>query len=190
ILSLAETRGLPVIEDCAQAWMARHDGRLVGTMGAIGCFSLQQTKHITTGEGGIIVTRDPTLAKRMLLFINKGWPYGEPGPDHESFGLNYRMTELQGAVALAQFAKLPELIERRVTSANVLSELLGGIRGLRPMPIAPGSECTYWRYVLLLDERDARRREVVRSELMRLGVQVPATQHFRKPAFLTPLFQT
>src|SRR6185436_1846800 len=93
ILSLAETRGLPVIEDCAQAWMARHDGRPVGTMGAIGCFSLQQTKHITTGEGGIIVTRDPTLAKRMLLFINKGWPYGEPGPDHESFGLNYRMTE-------------------------------------------------------------------------------------------------
>src|SRR5262245_47638183 len=61
ILELATTRRLPVIEDCAQAFLARYDGRRVGTFGAIGCFSLQQGKHITTGEGGLVVTNDEAL---------------------------------------------------------------------------------------------------------------------------------
>ena len=63
ILELARSRGLPVIEDCAQAYLASENGRMVGTFGAIGCFSLQQGKHITTGEGGLVVTDDPRLAR-------------------------------------------------------------------------------------------------------------------------------
>src|SRR5438128_10943415 len=72
ILSLARARDIPVIEDCAQAFLAGHEGRPVGTLGAIGCFSLQQGKHVTTGEGGLVVTNDDALARRMFLFINKG----------------------------------------------------------------------------------------------------------------------
>ena len=81
-------------------------GKLVGTIGDIGCFSLQQGKHITTGEGGLVVTNNADYARRMFLFINKAWGYGDPQPDHYFLALNYRMTELQGAVAVAQLDKL------------------------------------------------------------------------------------
>src|SRR5262249_52029971 len=100
ILALARERGLPVIEDCAQAFLARSGGRLVGALGAIGAFSLQQGKHITTGEGGIVLTDDAELSRRSFLFINKAWGYGDPKPDHYFLALNYRTSELQGAVAL------------------------------------------------------------------------------------------
>ena len=82
----------------------------VGTIGAIGCFSLQQGKHITTGEGGLVVTDDAALARRMFLYINKAWGYGDQKPDHYFLALNYRMSELQGAVAVAQLPKLPEVV--------------------------------------------------------------------------------
>ncbi len=88
-------------------------GAFVGTLGAIGCFSLQQGKHITTGEGGIVVTDDPALARRMYLFINKAWGYGDPKPDHYFLALNYRMSELQGAVALAQLESSRPWSQRR-----------------------------------------------------------------------------
>jgi dTDP-4-amino-4,6-dideoxygalactose transaminase len=98
IMELARARNLPVIEDCAQSFLARHGGQHVGTFGAIGCYSLQQRKHITTGEGGLVSTGDGALARRMFLFINKAWGYGDPKPDHYFLALNYRMSELQGAV--------------------------------------------------------------------------------------------
>ncbi len=72
---LAERRGVPLLEDCAQAWLARYpDGRLAGTAGAASCFSLQQWKHITCGDGGLVVTEDLELARRIRLFADKGWP--------------------------------------------------------------------------------------------------------------------
>ena len=82
IMALSRLRGIPVIEDCAQAFLARVHGRLIGTIGKIACFSLQQGKHITTGEGGLVGTDDDALARRINLFINKGWGHGDPDPDH------------------------------------------------------------------------------------------------------------
>jgi len=105
IMELAAARNLPVIEDCAQAFLASYGGKAVGTIGRIGCFSLQQGKHITTGEGGIVTSDDDALARRMYLYINKAWGYGDAKPDHYFLALNYRMSELQGAVALAQLPK-------------------------------------------------------------------------------------
>src|SRR6185369_1903172 len=73
IMRVADKAGIPVIEDCAQAFLATDQDRLVGTIGAIGAFSLQQGKHMTTGEGGIVVTKDPKLARWMILFSDKAW---------------------------------------------------------------------------------------------------------------------
>ena len=98
ILELAQTHNLPLIEDCAQAFLATYEGRNVGTLGTIGCFSLQQGKHMTCGEGGIVVTSDEALARRMFLFINKGFGYGDPNPDH------YFIVP-DGAVGLARILK-------------------------------------------------------------------------------------
>jgi dTDP-4-amino-4,6-dideoxygalactose transaminase len=189
ILALAGARGLPVIEDSAQAFLARSGGRAVGGIGAIGCFSLQQGKHMTTGEGGLITTNDPALAHRLRLFVNKAWDYGGPAPDHGFLALNYRMSELQGAVGLAQLDKLDVCVETRVRLAARLSEALSGLDGIEPPWVATGNEHTYWRYLLSVDE------ELVpggpRALAEELGSRgVPAQPNYiGKPAFECGLFR-
>src|SRR5262249_25624891 len=130
ILALGRDRGIPVIEDSAQSYLGQSKGRLTGTMGQVGCFSTQQGKHITSGEGGFVVTDDAALARRMRVFVNKAWPYGEPNPDHEFIALNYRTTELQSAVLLAALPKLDANVKTRISNAQVLSERLDGIPGI------------------------------------------------------------
>jgi perosamine synthetase len=148
ILDLADQHGIPVIEDCAQAYGATYGGRQIGTLGAIGCFSLQQGKHITTGEGGIVVTNDPDLARRMRLFIDKAWGYGDPKPDHYFVALNGRMTELQGAVALAQLGKLDHSIAQRVNMAARLTDAIGHLPGIDLIDAPQGSVQSFWKFGL------------------------------------------
>ncbi|MCL6545538.1 MAG: DegT/DnrJ/EryC1/StrS family aminotransferase, partial [Bryobacteraceae bacterium] len=139
ILQVTGPRGIPVIEDCSQAYLASFGGRLAGVMGAIGVFSLQQGKHITAGEGGLVITCDAALARRVRLFSDKAWGYGDPAPDHYFLALNYRMTELQGAVARAQLRKLDDFVERRRRSAAHLSFLLADLPGFTLPAAAPGA---------------------------------------------------
>ncbi|GAA0912963.1 DegT/DnrJ/EryC1/StrS family aminotransferase [Nonomuraea longicatena] len=122
--ALADAHGLALIEDCAQAWLAElPDGRYAGTAGHVATLSLQQWKHITCGDGGLTLTDDDGLARRMRLFADKGWDRSV-GRYHESFGLNYRMTELQAAVARAQLVKLPGVLAaRRRTAERLVAEL-------------------------------------------------------------------
>lgn len=151
IEALAEKKNLPIIEDCAQAFLATHRDRYVGTIGKIGAFSLQQGKHITTGEGGLVVTNDETIARRIYLFINKAWGYGDAAPDHYFLALNYRMSELQGAVALAQLEKLDRAVERRMLLANIMTKWLDGATGIET-PVQPlEGRGVFWRYAIRLD---------------------------------------
>ncbi len=139
------------IEDCAQAWLTRcADGRLAGTTGSIGCFSLQQWKHITCGDGGLAITGDPALARRMRLFADKGWPREDGRRRHAGFGLNYRMTELAGAVARAQLAKLDGVLAARRRTAARLIEAIAGLPGLR-LPEADVQAHAWWLFPLVLD---------------------------------------
>lgn len=148
ILALARRRGIPVIEDCAQAYGATYGGRPLGTLGAIGCFSLQQGKHITTGEGGIVVASCPALARRVRLFVDKAWGYGDPQPDHYFAALNGRMTELQGAVALAQLGKLAHSVERRVTLGARMARALEGLPGIEVIASPAEGVQSYWKFAL------------------------------------------
>lgn len=151
IMEIARSRNIPVIEDCAQAFGASIDGKLIGTFGDIGCFSLQQGKHITSGEGGLVVSNDESLARRMYLFINKAWGYGDPKPDHYFLALNYRMNELTGAVALAQLQKLADFIERRTAIAAAMTKGLTDLPGVHPPAVEPGMKHTYWKYCLRVE---------------------------------------
>jgi perosamine synthetase len=151
IEALAQKRGISIVEDCAQAFLAKHRDRYVGTIGRIGTFSLQQGKHITTGEGGLVVTDDDVLARRIFLFINKAWGYGDPAPDHYFLALNYRMSELQGSVGLAQLEKLERAVERRILLASIMTKWLDGIPGIGT-PVLPDDGCgVFWRYAIRLD---------------------------------------
>ncbi len=192
ILDLARRRGIPILEDCAQAFLAREQGRMVGTMGAVGAFSLQQGKHITCGEGGLVVTDDDTLARRMFLFINKAWGYGDPNPDHTFLALNYRLSELQGAVALAQLPRLEPFVERRIANAARLTAALRGLSGLSGIAtprVRPGSVHTYWRYCLRVDPRVVPGGSVaLGAHLKQMGIAA-APRYIQKPAFECEVFQ-
>lgn len=145
--ALADEHGLALIEDCAQAWLATSpDGRPVGRVGEVGCFSLQQWKHITCGDGGLVITDDDRLAHTMRLFADKGWDRAV-GRHHVSFGLNYRMTELQAAVARAQLVKLPWVVEARRRTAARLLKALDGLAGVR-LPEPEGH--AWWLFPLVL----------------------------------------
>ena len=183
IMELANARGIHVIEDCAQAYQASVDGRPVGTLGSIGCFSLQQGKHITTGEGGLVVTDDEELARRVFLFINKAWGYGDAKPDHYFLALNYRMNELQGAVALAQLGKLDFSVSQRRLMAARLDQSLTGLEGLATPYVAEGATHSYWKYCLWVDNEHLPGGPVALGAKLKDQNIASAPRYIQKPAF-------
>jgi perosamine synthetase len=185
LMQLAQQRGVPVIEDCCQAYLARSQGKVVGTIGAVSCFSLQQGKHVTTGEGGLVVTDDDALARRIRLFVNKAWPYGEEDPDHEFLALNSRMSELQGAVGKAQIDKLEEGVGARRRTAARLTGRLDGVVGVDAPWVAPGDEHSYWRYAVQIDaSRFPQGPDGFARQLREQGI-VSTPRYVKKPAFQT-----
>jgi perosamine synthetase len=183
IMQLADANRLPVIEDCAQAYLARCQGRLVGTFGALACFSLQQGKHVTAGEGGLLVTNNGSLARRARLFVNKAWPYGEAQPDHEFLALNYRLSELQAAVARAQLTKLAHFVDRRVAAAKRLTGHLDAEDGLGVPVDQPGSEPSYWRYCVRVDDAHVPGGPDALAPRLRAHGVAAGARYIRKPAF-------
>ena len=189
IIELASARKIPVIEDAAQAFMAEYDGAKIGSMGAIGCFSLQQGKHITTGEGGIVTTNDDALARRMFLFINKAWGYGDANPDHYFLALNYRISELQAAVAVGQLEKLDFSVSSRVKTANKLTEMLQNIDGIETPRVAAGAKHVYWKYCLNVDESKIEGGAVGMARLLKEKNIFSAPRYIVKPAFACEVFR-
>ncbi len=188
IRQLAEERGLVLIEDAAQAFGATRDGRRVGTFGKVAAFSLQQGKHITSGEGGIVATDDDDIARRVFLYVNKAWGYGDPKPDHYFPALNYRLTELQGAVLLAQLPRLDEFIASRRAAATRLRDRLAGTPGLT-LPSDPASGThTWWKFAFFVDA------DLVEGGARALGQKMQAAgvacvpHYIQKPAFECALF--
>ena len=183
ILALAAKHGLPVLEDSAQAYLATYKGRLCGTMGDIAAFSFQQGKHMTTGEGGMVLSGNPDLARRARVWADKGWNYDPKAPDHEFMGLNYRMTELQGAVGLAQLRKLPEMVEARVRSVGALLERIEDIAGVKVATVDPDAQATWWRIPLLIDEEETGVSPAdIESTLVRVKVWAKAG-YISRPTF-------
>ena len=183
IMTLAEDRGIPVIEDCAQSYLATQNGRLTGTIGDIGAFSLQQGKHMSTGEGGMVISNSDAYARRMVLFSDKAWGYGDPNPDHYFLALNYRMTELQGAVARAQLAKVKSTVLARQSTANQLTSLLKDVDGLTLPSTLPGCTHVYWKYPVIVDPQVIEGgSDAFGAELKKNGVFC-APRYIQKPAF-------
>ena len=164
IMALAEKHGLKVIEDCAQANGATYKGRPVGGIGHVGCFSFCQDKIITTGgEGGMLTTNDETVWRRAWEFKDHGKSYQavyhrEHAPGfrwlHESFGTNWRMTEMQAAIGRIQLRKLPEWTSNRRTNMNRLFDALEGHPLLRvPRAGVEFGHAAYKAYVYVRPER-------------------------------------
>ncbi|MBK6506672.1 MAG: DegT/DnrJ/EryC1/StrS family aminotransferase [Ignavibacteria bacterium] len=147
IMMIARKHNLKVIEDCAQSPMASYKGRLVGTIGDVGIFSLNYHKHIHTGEGGMIVTNDAVIAEKVQLIRNHGEAVVEGKKTKDlwnTYGFNYRMTEMEAAVGIEQLKKLPALLEQRIERAEFLSAALGKLPGIIPPTVKEGCKHVYY----------------------------------------------
>ena len=160
ILTLCEERGLYLVEDCAQAHGARYKGRSVGTIGDIGCWSFCQDKIMTTGgEGGMVTTNRRDWFEAMWAFKDHGKSWQavharqhRPGFRwlHESFGSNYRMTEMQAAIGRVQLRRMPEWGRTRRASAERIWNAASHIQALRaPKPPADCEHAAYKAYVFV-----------------------------------------
>ena len=188
IIEMAEKHDIYVIEDCAEALLAEYKGNYVGTIGNLGIFSFQQSKHMTTGDGGIAITDDEELARNASFFTDKGWDRSVSGPrSYVSFGLNYRMNELTGAVALAQLEKLKDAVDKRRELASWLTKQMQGTDGIGLPKIIDGAKHTYWFYPIKVDhERLGISNEEFAKALNHEGIS--AGTWIGKPLYLGPIF--
>ena len=153
IVALCQPRGIGVVEDCAQSWGTRLHGRLVGSFGTAGCYSTNDFKHISTGDGGFVALNDPALYRRVNNYSDKHYDRlfkGELGKAH--FGMNYRMSELQGAVAVAQLEQVETITSRHHELGERLAAGLQGLPGARILRPISGGYSTYWWTSLFIDE--------------------------------------
>jgi perosamine synthetase len=182
IMRIAEDRNLLVIEDCAEAHGAEYRGVKVGSFGAISCFSFYGNKIITTGEGGMCLTNDNELAEKMRLLRDHGmskkikyW--------HDVVGFNYRMTNLQAALGVAQLKRLSFLISKKRQIAQEYENLLKGFNNVVPAKEMEWAKSVYWLYSILV-KRELRDRII--SDLGRKGID---TRPFFFPIHVLPPYK-
>jgi dTDP-4-amino-4,6-dideoxygalactose transaminase len=163
ILRLAKARRIKVIEDCAQSYLCYYKGRLAGTMGDMGCFSLNDFKHISAGDAGMVLTDDDKLAERAQLFLDKGYARDGSGRRPPFLAPNYRPSELHAAVAIAQLRKLPGIVAQRNRLGDRLTEKIKGVPGISPHKVLPGGKSSYWFY---MGRMDPKRLKVSRNDFV------------------------
>ena len=149
IMSIAKKHGISVIEDCAQAHGAIYKGRIVGSIGDINCFSFFGNKLITTGEGGMCLTRNTELADRMRSLRNHGRA-GTSEYKHEMLGYNYRMTNMQAALGVAQTEKIGKILRAKKEIEKWYNDILTGTVTLPPQ--MEWAEPICWIYSILTDK--------------------------------------
>ncbi len=184
---IADKHKLVLIEDCAQAWGARYDGQPVGTIGHIACFSLQQSKQITCGDGGVVGSNDERFGPLLQRFGDKGANRAHPGLQ-QLFATNYRMSELQAAFAAAQLTRLETIASTRTKVGAVLGEKLGDVPGVTPHGVDPADRATYWFYMLRMDPAKLKceRAQFVKA-LVAEGVPASAG-YIAVPLYGNPVF--
>lgn len=151
VIELANRHGLKIIEDAAQVHGGEYKGRKCGGLGDISCFSFFANKIITTGEGGMLLTNDDSYADRARKLRNL---YFEPGRRfvHRKLGFNYRLTNMQAAIGLAQTEKIDRLVKRKVEIGQYYLSKLKGIPGIQ-LPIQrEWAKNVYWMFGVILDE--------------------------------------
>jgi len=148
---LAERHGLAIVEDAAEAHGAEYGGRRVGGLGTLGCFSFYANKIITTGEGGMVVTDDEALAGRMRDLRNLCFRR-ERRFLHTELGHNFRMTNMQAAIGVAQVKRIDEHLARKRRMAELYTQRLRGVAGLIQPVERPGVRNVYWMYGVVLDD--------------------------------------
>jgi dTDP-4-amino-4,6-dideoxygalactose transaminase len=190
IMELARSRGIPVLEDCAQAHGAKYKGRLVGTIGDLAAFSTMSGKHHATGaQGGVVWTGDEELAWRVKRFSDRGKPFNLPeAGGNVTMGINCNQNELAAAIGRVQLGRLPEIIARR---RKLVGRIVDGLKDLEAVSLGqelPGTEGVYW---FLRVHVDASKLSVDKDEFARAVTAegLPAEERYSEPASKRPWFR-
>lgn len=186
LLALAERHGLKVIEDAAEAIGQTYRGRPCGSFGDLSVFSFYPNKHVTTGEGGMVVTDDAALAERCRSLRNLCFK-PEQRFVHDELGWNFRLTNLQAALGLAQLERLDRSVAIKRQMGARYTELLRGTRGVQlPLARTPYAENIYWVFGLVLDDAVPFDARDAMARLAKLGI---GTRPFFWPMHEQPVFR-
>ncbi|WP_460183905.1 DegT/DnrJ/EryC1/StrS family aminotransferase [Thermopirellula anaerolimosa] len=185
--AIADRHKLILIEDCCQAWGAKYKGRPIGTVGHFACFSLQNSKHVTCGDGGVVGTNDERFGPLLQKFGDKGGDRRKWG-GFDAFATNYRMSEPQAAVAAAQLTRLESIVSVRSKLGNLLTELIADAPGVAPHGVRSDDRAVYWFYMFRLKD-DALRCN--RSQFIKAAAAEGANLiggYIAKPLYQEPVF--
>lgn len=191
LLTVAKQHNLAIIEDASHAHLSTWRNRQIGSIGTIGCFSLQASKNLNCGEGGLITTNDTALYGRLSALQNNGRIPGDPSRyRHAMLGGNYRMTEFQSAILSCQLGRLDKQTQHRFENGKRLNDALTSIPGFSPLPDRDGETCNaYHLYCFSIDDTYfGAPRDQVLSALRAEGVSCGpgyATLVYEHDAFIT-----
>lgn len=187
---ISEKHDILLIEDCAQAHGCQFAGKRVGTFGAAGCYSFNEFKHISCGDGGVMVTNDDAIAAKARLAIDKAYNRDATALVRSPTFLanNYRMTELQGAVALAQLRKLDSIVQRRRAWCRKLSIGLKNIAGLSLPRVSEQCDPSWWFYLMRVNVAELTTdfdqiTAALRAEGLPVGAHYIGTPIYQYPIF-------
>jgi perosamine synthetase len=166
---LARRHGLAIVENAAEALGSKYKGQPVGGLGDVGVFSFYGNKLITTGEGGMVVTNDSRLASRMRLLRDHGMSPERPYW-HSEVGYNFRLTNLQAALGVAQLERVDELLARRRQIAERYRTRLAEVPGISFKWTAPWAVTSSWLFAMLIDGEFGMTRDQLQAELLRRGI--------------------
>ncbi len=187
---IADKHQLILIEDCAQAWGALYRGKPISSVGDISCFSLQDSKHISCGDGGAVTSSSEKFGPLLTKFGDKGTNRFEPKDTATALGANYRISELQSAFAAAQLTRLEDIASKRSKLGNLLTQELAGIPGIAPHQVDKDDRCVYWFYMARLVSGKVRcdRAHFVKA-LAAEGVTF-SNGYIAVPVYGMPMFQS
>lgn len=170
IMEIAQRHNLWVIEDAAEAHGAEYKGRKAGSIGHVNCFSFYANKIITTGEGGMVITSDKGVAEKAKALKDLAHSKQKRFL-HTDLGFNYRMTNIQAAIGLAQFERIGELVERRRVHAYLYNSLLKDIKGIKLPTEKEWAKNVYWMYCILIGNEFGMDRDEVMARLAGAGIE-------------------
>ncbi len=171
LMAIAQESSIAVVEDCAEALGAEYKGRKVGTIGHIGCFSFFANKVITTGEGGMVTTHDAALYEKMMILRDHGMSK-QQRYWHLYPGFNYRMTNVQAAIGLAQMERIDQFLDYRYQTVALYSQRLQNLPGLSLPPQSAWAKNIYWLYSILVDESlSGMSRDMLATRLADYGIE-------------------
>ena len=186
ILEIAKRNQLAVIEDAAEAHGAEYKGKKVGSIGDVGIFSFYGNKIITTGEGGMIVTDDPHIAERVRLLRDHGMSASKRYW-HPVLGYNYRLTNIQAAIGVAQVERIESIINAKLDVADRYEKQLNDVKGIICPPQAKWAKNVYWLYSILVEEEFGISRDELIKELNFAGID---SRPFFPPIHTQPIYNT